>query len=89
MNKNGNESIFQLDNEGLSRPDILARKQINFKIDHNFNTIHKLSGSYTYENSYGIANFEALPTGFRGNASAGLSFCRCTSLRRSVVESFE
>ena len=64
--RNGNESIFSLDNEGLNRPDNLARKQINFKIDHNFNARHKLSGSYTYEHSYGIANFEAWPGGFRG-----------------------
>jgi hypothetical protein len=64
--RNGNESIFALDNEGLNRPDNLARKQINLKIDHNFNASHKLSGTYTYEHSYGIANFEPWPGGFRG-----------------------
>ena len=64
--KNGNESIFSLDDEGLNRPDNLSRKQINFKIDHNFSQNHKLSGTYTYENSYGIANFEPWPEGFRG-----------------------
>jgi hypothetical protein len=65
--RNGSESIFQLNDSGLTRPDMLARKQINFRIDHNFNQSHKLSGTYTYEYSYGTANFEALPTGFRGN----------------------
>ena len=64
--KNGNETIFALDNEGLGRPDSLARKQINLKIDHNFNEAHKLSGTYTYEHSYGVANFEPWPEGFRG-----------------------
>jgi hypothetical protein len=64
--KNGNETIFSLDDEGLNRPDNLARKQINLKMDHNFNPSHKLSGTYTYEYSYGIANFEPWPTGFRG-----------------------
>jgi hypothetical protein len=64
--KNGNETIFSLDDEGLNRPDNLSRKQINLKIDHNFNDAHKLSGSYTYEHSYGVANFEPWPEGFRG-----------------------
>ena len=67
--KNGNESIFALDDEGLNRPDSLARKQINLKIDHNFNQAHKLSGTYTYEHSYGVANFEPWPEGFRGQRS--------------------
>jgi hypothetical protein len=64
--RNGSESIFQLNDNGITRPDMLARKQINFKIDHNFNQNHKLSGTYTYEHSFGTANFETLPTGFRG-----------------------
>ena len=64
--KNGNESIFSLDDEGLNRPDNLARKQINLKVDHNFNPSHKVSGTYTYEYSYGVANFEPWPKGFRG-----------------------
>jgi hypothetical protein len=64
--KNGNESIFSLDDEGLNRPDSLARKQINLKLDHNFNQSHKLSGTYTMERSYGVANFEPWPGGFRG-----------------------
>ena len=62
--KNGNESIFSLDDEGLNRPDNLARKQINLKIDHNFNPSHKVSGTYTYEYSNGVANFEPWPDRF-------------------------
>ena len=64
--RNGSESIFQLNDNGLTRPDMLGRKQANVRIDHNFNQAHKLSGTYTYEYSYGTANFETLPTGFRG-----------------------
>jgi len=64
--RDGSESIFQLNDNGISRPDMLARKQANFRIDHNFNQAHKISGTYTYEYSYGTANFEALPSGFRG-----------------------
>ena len=33
----------------------LGRKQINTKIDHNFNAVHKASASYTYESSAGNA----------------------------------
>jgi hypothetical protein len=38
------------------------RKQINFRIDHNFNAQHRLSGSYTYESDWAddtIANWPA------------------------------
>ena len=63
--KNGNETIFSLDDEGLGRPgQSCSRKQINLKIDHNFNPSHKLSGTYTYEHSYGVANFEPWPDRF-------------------------
>jgi hypothetical protein len=40
---------------GSARADMLARKQANFRIDHNFNQAHKISGTYTYEYSYGTA----------------------------------
>jgi hypothetical protein len=62
--RDGSEDIFQL--AGVTRADSLARKQINLRIDHNFNQAHKLSGTYTYESSFGSANFEAWPDGFRG-----------------------
>jgi len=65
--RDGVETIFALDDAGLSRPNQLARKQINGKLDHNFNEKHKLSGSYTYEYSRGASTYEAWPTGFRGS----------------------
>jgi hypothetical protein len=55
----GTESIF-----GTSGN--LARKQINTKIDHNFNSTNKLGVSYTYEDSAGTANFAQWPGGFQG-----------------------
>jgi len=64
--KDGTETIFSLDDDGITRPDNLSRKQINSRIDHQFNQRHKISGSYTYEYSFGTANFEAWPTGARG-----------------------
>jgi hypothetical protein len=57
---NGTESIFGTNGN-------LARKQINAKIDHNFNTSNKLGASYTYENSAGTANFSQWPDGFQGS----------------------
>src|SRR4030095_6623101 len=57
---NGTESIFGTNGN-------LARKQINAKIDHNFNTSNKLGASYTYENSAGTASFAQWPDGFQGS----------------------
>jgi len=65
--QDGTETIFSLDDDGITRADNLSRKQINGKIDHNFNQSHKISSSYTYEYSFGTANFEAWPTGARGS----------------------
>ena len=45
----------------------LARKQINAKIDHNFNATNKLGVSYTYENSTGNSNYATWPDGFQGS----------------------
>jgi hypothetical protein len=44
------------------------RNQFNIKIDHHFNTSHKLSGSYTFERQNNIANPSAWPGGFVGRA---------------------
>jgi hypothetical protein len=65
--RSGSEGIFAVG------PTVTAltgdgRKQINTKVDHNFNTRHKVSITYTYENSTGNANFEAWPGGFRGKS---------------------
>ena len=55
----GSEQIFAFGGN-------LGRKQINTKIDHNFNASHKAAGSYTYEESAGNAGYEIVPDGFRG-----------------------
>jgi hypothetical protein len=57
---NGTESIFGTNGN-------LARKQINTKIDHNFNSTNKLGVSYTYEDSSGTASFSQWPDGFQGS----------------------
>src|SRR5262245_48308149 len=61
----GSEGIFAV-GPGTSVLTGAGRKQINTKIDHNFNTRHKVAVSYTYENTAGNANFEPWPGGFRG-----------------------
>src|SRR6185295_458861 len=63
----GTESIFGTNAAGIASLAGLARKQINTKIDHNFNARNKLGVSYTYERSSGNANFETWPGGFRGS----------------------
>jgi len=63
----GTESIFGTNAAGIASLSGLARKQINTKIDHNFNQRNKLGVSYTYERSSGNANYETWPDGFRGS----------------------
>ena len=61
--RGGNEGIFSFGGTGVNR------KQINVKLDHNFNAIHKLSGTYTLENSAGGANLMTWPDTFSGSRS--------------------
>jgi len=63
----GTETIFGTNNGGVATLAGLGRKQINTKIDHNFNATNKLGVSYTYERSAGNANYETWPGGFRGS----------------------
>ncbi len=49
---NGGDNIYGI-GEGPNR------KQINFRIDHNFNAMHRLSGTYSYETNHGE---DAFPT---------------------------
>ncbi len=67
--RDGSEGIFATSSAGLASPTFLGRKQINAKIDHNFNARNKLGASYTYERSSGNASgaFESWPGGFRGS----------------------
>jgi hypothetical protein len=55
-----------------------GRKQINLKVDHNFNSQHKLAVSYTYESSTGNANYESWPGGFRGKSFRRPQFLSAT-----------
>lgn len=43
------------------------KKQISFKIDHNFNSKHRISGSYSYESTTGEDNQATWPTNSFGN----------------------
>jgi hypothetical protein len=65
--KSGSENIFAV-GPTVSALTGDGRKQINTKIDHNFNAKNKVSITYTYENSTGNANFENWPGGFRGKS---------------------
>jgi hypothetical protein len=58
--KNGTENIFGYNGN-------LARKQINFKVDHTVNNKNKLSVTYTYEDSSGNANYSTMPNGYQGS----------------------
>jgi len=60
--RGGSEGIFAFGGS-------LGRKQINTKIDHNFNTAHKAAVSYTYEVSSGNAGYEIVPDGLRGSVN--------------------
>jgi hypothetical protein len=42
------------------------RKSITFKIDHNVNSAHRLSGTYTYESDYGEDAYAQWPNGYGG-----------------------
>lgn len=44
------------------------RKQINIKIDHNFNARHRINGSWSYESGWSDNNVRVWPKGFGGYA---------------------
>ncbi|MBN1567906.1 MAG: TonB-dependent receptor, partial [Acidobacteria bacterium] len=44
------------------------RKQINLKIDHNFNDRHRINGSWSYEKGWSDNNLRVWPTGYGGFA---------------------
>ena len=50
-----------------AEPASRRRKQINVKLDHNFNAMHKVRGTYTYERSAGGANLMTWPDTFAGS----------------------
>src|SRR5688572_23303464 len=58
-----NNAAFALANGGNTDTD---RKQINVKVDHNFNTRHKVAGNFSYEwlDADYLANINAWPGGY-------------------------
>ena len=86
--KDGSEGIFPT-NLRSSAPTFTGRKQINTKIDHNFNTKNKLGASYTYERSAGNASALLKPgrTAFEAVFSAIRRRCRSTSHPRCRLRS--
>lgn len=65
--QSGSENIFAV-GPAVSAISGDGRKQINTKVDHNFNARNKVSVTYTFENSTGNANLESWPGGFRGKS---------------------
>src|SRR6185295_1538150 len=60
---NGNAGVQTTQGTG----EFNNRKQINIKIDHNFSSRHKLSGSYTLERNAADAGLSNWPGGFAGS----------------------
>jgi hypothetical protein len=54
--------------QGGSAPDTINRKQINVKIDHNVNSQHRLSGSWTLQHDWNDEDAQNWPGGFLGNS---------------------
>jgi Carboxypeptidase regulatory-like domain len=63
--RGGNENLFGFADTGLFGG--IDRKQINTKIDHNFNATNKVGVAYTYERDDGLANLAMLPDTFGGS----------------------
>jgi hypothetical protein len=60
--RGGSENLFGFNDSGLFGG--IDRKQINVKLDHNFNAANKLGVTYTYERDDGGANLMTLPDTF-------------------------
>jgi hypothetical protein len=54
--------------QGGTTPDTINRKQINIKIDHNFSSNHRLSGSWTLQHDFNDENAPNWPGGYLGNS---------------------
>jgi hypothetical protein len=54
--------------QGGTAPDTINRKQINIKLDHNFNSQHRISGSWTLQHDNNDDNAPNWPGGFLGNS---------------------
>jgi hypothetical protein len=54
--------------QGGTAPDTINRKQINLKIDHNFNAKHRLSGSWSLQHDFNDENPPNWPGGYLGSS---------------------
>jgi hypothetical protein len=54
--------------QGGTNPESIGRKQFNLRIDHNFNTRHRIGAGWTIQRDYNDDNLPAWPGGFYGNS---------------------
>jgi hypothetical protein len=54
--------------QGGTNPESIGRKQFNLRIDHNFNTRHRVSAAWTIQRDYNDDNLPSWPGGFYGNS---------------------
>src|SRR5205823_15009393 len=54
--------------QGGTNPEAIGRKQLNVKIDHNFNTRHRIGAGWTIQRDYNDDNLPSWPGGFVGNS---------------------
>jgi hypothetical protein len=87
--RGGSENLFGFSGDGLFGG--IDRKQINLKVDHNFNTTNKLAVTYTYEMDDGGANLMTWPDTFGGTAyrrPQHLAFNFISTLSPAIVNEF-
>src|SRR5262249_14344771 len=53
--------------QGGTSPESIGRKQLNLRIDHNFNTQHRVGIGWTIQRDYNQDNLASWPGGFFGN----------------------
>ena len=54
--------------QGGTNPESIGRKQLNLRIDHNFNTSHRIGAGWTIQRDYNEDNLAAWPGGFFGSS---------------------
>jgi hypothetical protein len=54
--------------QGGTNPESIGRKQLNLRIDHNFNMKHRIGAGWTIQHDYNDDNLPNWPGGFYGNS---------------------
>ena len=54
--------------QGGTNPESIGRKQLNVRIDHNFNMRHRIGAGWTIQRDYNDDNLPNWPGGFYGNS---------------------